>query len=64
MDQENFIAPTHPTVSGGGVVTAPLWHQPGTTRSAGPDWSVGAVWPTADPAPARTLLDILDETAW
>jgi non-ribosomal peptide synthetase-like protein len=24
----------------------------------------GAVWPTAEPAPARTLLDILDETAW
>ncbi|WP_370110966.1 Pls/PosA family non-ribosomal peptide synthetase [Streptacidiphilus sp. MAP12-33] len=31
---------------------------------AAPSWQTGAVWPTSDPAPARTLLDILDETAW
>jgi non-ribosomal peptide synthetase component F len=51
VEQQNFIAPAQPAVYGVGTVTAPAWQ-------------TGAVWPLADPAPARTLMDILDATAW
>ncbi|MEY9844053.1 non-ribosomal peptide synthetase-like protein [Streptacidiphilus sp. BW17] len=51
VEQQNFIAPSSHAVYGVGTVLAPAWQ-------------TGAVWPLADPAVARTLMDILDETAW